>query len=149
MNMKIHRRKKMNNNYYKDEYNDTSANMRHYGTLRFARLTVFIVITGAMINYLFNPNVEIPLNSLQLKICALIISVMFWIVEVSDMFMWTRFIQRAAILEKQLKYEQYSRLPGSPGFNIMRPATIALWVFYLLVIIFWIWSIINPASVKI
>jgi len=131
----------MKNAEAKDEYIELNANLRHYGNIRFAQLTVFLAITAGLVTCVFTFNLSEPAK-LLFKIGGVIISVLFWIVDISDMYLWTKFIRRAAELEGSLNYKQYSGLPGSPKFDRVRPATLAIWCFYLLVFLFWLVTII-------
>lgn len=36
----------------KDEYMDASSNVRHWSTLRFAQLTIYIALMGGLLNLL-------------------------------------------------------------------------------------------------
>jgi len=123
----------------KDEYKEVSANMRQYGNMRFAQLTLFIAMTGGLLAALFTSNP--PLSSLArflLKIGGLIITVVFWIMEERAVDYWYHFRRRAVDLEKQLGYQQY--LTG-PERSIVT-ATNAVRVLYLFMFLFWVVTLI-------
>jgi hypothetical protein len=44
----------------KDEYLDVSENVRHWQNLRLAQLTVFIIVTGALIAAIFQAQTPPP-----------------------------------------------------------------------------------------
>ena len=133
----------MTNDSLKDEYLDASSNMKHYGTLHFAELTVFVAITAGIITLVFTSHPPLlPLIRKLLKFGGFIVTICFWLMDISGVYLWTHFAKRAAELESQLGYRQYSSLPGAPKFNRIRPATVGLWLFYILILIFWVTTII-------
>ena len=44
----------------RNEYLDTSNNMRHQGNLRFAQMTLFVAITAGLVSVLFTNQVNVP-----------------------------------------------------------------------------------------
>ena len=123
--------------YFQQEYSDLSTNMRHYGNMRFAQLTIFIAITGALLKFRFESNSSLPCVIKQLvALGGLIISVVFLIMEISSSYLWAHFARRAAELETRLGYYQYSTLLGAPKFNV-RPSTWAIGILFLFVLFFW------------
>ena len=70
----------MSKEYAKVEYIDVSTNLRHWNTLRFAELTIFIAITGAMMNIAFGKSTPLTMEfNLLIKIAGFIVSLLFWI----------------------------------------------------------------------
>ena len=118
-----------------DEYKDVSANMRQYGNMRFAQLTLFFVLFACFLTALFTS--EPPLTCLLrfvLKIGGIIITVVFWIMEERAADYWHHFRKRAVELEKQLGYLQYSTSPARAVVS----ATNAVRVLYFFVLLFWV-----------
>lgn len=119
----------------KDEYLDASANQRQFMTLRFAQLTVFLAISGFLLNILFNESTALPAYGDEiLKTGGLFISILFWIHQERTMAYWNHFVNRAAELEGELDFNQYrSRPPAGilSSFNAMR-------LFFIIVVAFWI-----------
>jgi hypothetical protein len=124
----------MANGDLKDEYLDASANQRQFQTLRFAQITVFIAITGFLINLLFNASIPVPtLERLALKTGGLLVTFLFWIHQERVMAYWNHFVQRAAELEKELGFRQYSTRPRAgivSSFKAMR-------LFFIVFALFW------------
>lgn len=118
------------------EYIDLSSNMRHYGNIRFAGLTIFLATTAVLLNFIFSSNISYNIKTV-LKIFGILICFLFLARDISDMYLWTMFIQRAADIERNLNFKQYSRLKGAPKFTFFRPAAIAIFIFYIFVVVFW------------
>ncbi len=133
----------MSNKNLKEEYTDLSTNLRHYGNIRFAGLTIFLAVTAALVNFIFSTDLSVFAKTV-FKFCGICLTLLFFFVDISDMYLWTRFMRRAAKLEKSLSFKQYSSLPGAPEFKKFRPATLAIWGFYVLILLFWlvtmVWS---------
>ena len=71
----------------KDEYLDASANQRQFQTIRFAQLTVYLALTGFLINLLSAHSAAMtPLVRILLKATGLISKLLFWI----SSFIWMR-----------------------------------------------------------
>ena len=134
----------METEHSEKEYLDLSANMRHYGNMRFAQLTIFIAITAALLRFLFGSNSSLPCTTKQLLTWGgLVITVTFLIMEITCTYLWTRFAKRAAELETKLGYRQYSTLPGAPNFRTIRPSTWAIGFFFLFALTFWLVAIFD------
>lgn len=97
----------------KDEYLDASANARQFLTLRFAELTIFVTVTGALVAVTFSrvaSSPELPVT-IALKVLGVSVAVVFWILEGRTMLYWRDFVDRAAELEAELGFRQYSTRP--------------------------------------
>ena len=92
------------------EYSDVSANMRHYSELRFKRITVFLVATGALLGAQ-----ELQLgtseSSWAFSAVGLFVTISFWIMAVRAAHYYWNFRERAVKLEDKLNYSQYKNLP--------------------------------------
>ena len=119
----------------KDEYLDASINQRQFMTLRFAQLTVFLAITGVLINNLYSDSISLPRYAdVVLKTGGLLVTILFWIHQERTMAYWNNFVMRAAELEQELGFKQYSSRPKAgiiSSFKAMR-------VFFIIFVIFWI-----------
>ena len=123
----------------KDEYMDVSANMRQYGNMRFAQLTLFIAVIAGLLVILFES--DPPLDSsvrYVLKFGGLIITIVFWIMEERATSYWDHYRNRAVELEKQLGYKQYSTRPTRGFFS----ATNAVRVLYSFMFLLWVITLI-------
>lgn len=97
----------------KDEYLDASANARQFNTLRFAELTIFVTVTGALVAVSFSRGTapaELPV-SIAMRVLGLSVAVVFWVLEGRTMLYWHHFVSRAAELEAELGFRQYSTRP--------------------------------------
>jgi hypothetical protein len=128
----------MNKEDAKTEYIDVSSNLRHWNTLRFAELTIYIAITGAMMNVAFGKNTEDLLAfSILVKVAGIVVSILFWILQERTMMWWYAFVERAAELEEILGFEQYRNRPQ--GHKIT--GRVAMRIFFFIVMVFWLLSI--------
>jgi membrane associated rhomboid family serine protease len=122
----------------KDEYLDASDNIRHWNTLRFAELTIYIALMGALLNAIIGKSPPLPpLVSVPAKIAGLLVTILFFVLQERTMLYWYSFIARAAELEEELGYRQYrSRPPAGivTGRNAMR-------LFFLIMALFWVISL--------
>lgn len=122
----------------KVEYLDVSTNLRHWNTLRFAELTIFIAITGAMMNVVFGRSAELSRSFVILaKLAGVFVSVLFLILQERTMQWWYRFVERAAELEEELGFQQYRRRPS--GHRVT--GRVAMRMFFVVIILFWIVSL--------
>jgi hypothetical protein len=123
----------------KDEYRDLSDNMRQYGNLRFAQLTLFIASTAALLNATLTPGLPFTTElRFLLKIGGVITAIVFWVMEERAADYWHHFRRRAVELEKQLGYQQYTTRPARTFIT----ATNAARLFYASLLVFWVITII-------
>ena len=122
----------------KVEYLDVSNNLRHWNTLRFAELTIYIAIIGAMMNVVFGKPAPLPITiSSLVKIAGVLVSILFLILQERTMAYWYKFVERAAELEEVLGFEQYKRRPKARVIT----GRSAVRLFFLVIILFWVISI--------
>jgi hypothetical protein len=123
----------------KEEYLDASENVRHWSNLRFAQLTVFIAVTAGLTATLFQAQTPLsPSIRLVTKLAGLLIVAVFWITEERTMMYWRNFVRRAAVLEQELGFQQYSMRPKEGTVSSAN----AVRVLFLLLVIFWISTLI-------
>jgi hypothetical protein len=119
----------------KDEYLDASANQRQFMTMRFAQLTVFLAISGFLVNVLLSESILLTKYGGEvLKAGGLLVALLFWVHQERTMAYWNHFVERAAELEKELGFNQYRTRPPAgliSSFKAMR-------AFYVIIILFWI-----------
>jgi hypothetical protein len=125
----------------RDEYLDVSNNIRHFGTTRFAELTIYIALIAGMLNVTFGRFTPItPEVSIGLKITGLLITILFWTLQERTMKYWYAFMDRAVELEKELGFKQYSARPRPgiiTGHNAVRS-------FFAIMFLFWSISLVLP-----
>lgn len=118
-----------------DEYRDLSENMRFYGNMRFAQLTLFFVATGALLNAVASHNFRWPLQPL-VGLGGLIIVVAFAVLEHASVRYWLHHRMRAVEIEEALDFWQYRNRPHKSVFNgtnavrLLFYATAAMWLAY-------------------
>jgi hypothetical protein len=123
------------------EYQEAASAMRHYGTIQFAALTVFIAITGGLIALLYSKSTDIPIPiRFAIMFGGLLISIFFFLIELSNSYHWSHVARRAGELETEvLNYKLYSSLPGSSMFKMFRPfLSGGLFILYITVAVFWL-----------
>jgi hypothetical protein len=124
------------------EYLDVSNNMRAYGNMRFAQLTLFIAITAALINLLFGKDPPASARvTVALKIAGLIIAAVFFIFEESSTSYWRYYKDRAKALERDLGFHQYT---DKPKRSIPVPATWGARILLFSALAFWLVSLLFP-----
>lgn len=122
----------------KDEYIDLSNNLRHWNTLRFAELTIFIALAGGLLNVLYIGKADqIAEVSLLLKAAGILVSALFFLLHERTMAWWQAFRRRAIEVEKELGFRQYTDTPKASVFT----STNAVRAFYLVILGYWIASI--------
>ena len=90
----------------KDEYLDASDNIRHWNTLRFAELTIYIALTGALLNTIIGRSPPLPQAvSIPAKIAGVLVTILFFVLQERTMLYWYNFVERAADLEKELGFQ--------------------------------------------
>lgn len=123
----------------KTEYLDASNNQRQFQTLRFAQLTVFLAVIGVLFNLLFGGSATSDLTVRTLiKAAGLLVTLVFWVQQERTQSFWTHFVQRAAELEEELGYKQYSTRPAAGLISSFK----AMQLFFIILTLFWIASFI-------
>ena len=123
----------------KDEYLDASNNQRQFQSMRFAQLTVFLAIIGVILNLLFGGGeVLTPIRALLLKLGGLIMTLLFWVQQERTMLWWNHFVRRAAELEEELGFKQYTSRPPAGALSSFK----AMRLFFIILTLFWIASMI-------
>lgn len=119
----------------KDEYKDLSDNMRHYGNMRFAQLTLYFGLTAALITGVFvtDPPLDVSVRT-ALKIFGAISALAFAVMEERATDYWRHFRRRAVRLESEMGYKQYSSRPetclicATNAVRLLIWCTIPLWL---------------------
>lgn len=123
----------------KDEYLDASSNQRQFQVIRFGQLTVYFALLGFLLNLLFgNSQMISGLVRVLLQAGGLVVTLLFWVHQERTMAYWNHFVNRAAELESELGFKQYSTRPTAgliSSFKAMR-------LFFILLTLFWCSSFI-------
>ncbi len=119
----------------KDEYLDAGANMRQFGNIRFAQMTVFIAMTAGILTALFQANSSLLLGTrIILKVTGLFITIIFWLMDQRAMDYWNHYRIRAIELEKVLGFRQYTNSPARKFFS----ATHTIRILYFGIVVLWV-----------
>ena len=117
----------------KDEYAHASENIRHYQTIRFSLLTVFMAICAGILTVFAATAAKSPgALTLILKLAGLGTTFLFWILQERTMLFWNHFVRRAAELESTLNYQQYSARPEARIIT----SNNAIRLFFLIIVVF-------------
>jgi hypothetical protein len=120
-----------------EEYKDASQNMRHYANHFVAYLSLFIAFNGGLLSVLFNlKQPESSGTEFVLQFIGLGTTVLLGVMTESAHHLWGHFMRRAAEIENQLQFKQYSSLSGAPKFWI-RPTKWASRAMFVLMAFFW------------
>ena len=124
----------------KEEYKECIENLRNYGNMRFAQLTLFIALTGGLLALIiqFSSSLEAWL-CYALKIGGLAVAFIFLLAEERVTAYWRHFRRRADKLEENLGYKSYSDLKSCKIFS----ATNGFRALFILIIAFWVIFIIK------
>ncbi len=125
--------------YSKEEYLDVSANLRHYGSARFALLTLFLAIVAGLLTAVYGGQIQPGEVVITIwKIGGALISLAFLVMEERTSCYYRRFRERAIELEKALGFKQYRNCPKQKGIT----STNAVRVVYGLTAFFWLISLL-------
>ena len=129
-----------NYNKYLDEYKEINSNVRFYGNMRFAQLTLFSALTAALLTIVFKTQPELS-ESLKMafEIGGIVSTIVIWIMEERSTGYGTKFILRIQELEKLLNFNQWQG--RKIGTKAIFSATNAVRLLYFAVGVFWILAI--------
>jgi len=123
----------------KVEYVDIGYNQRHWGNLRFHSLTVFIATTGGLFAISFQSSQLSNQMQLVLKIGAILITCVFWMLDERIFKYWINCVNRAAELDKLLGFQQWTNRPSRKGIN----SRFAIRLLFFIFLVFWVISLIT------
>lgn len=125
-----------------EEYKEVGQNMRFYGNLRFAQMSLFSLLSSGLISIVFRPDNSLPLSlKWILKVLGMMLVILFYIIEKRSTKFWEHYRDRALELQKtDLPCRQYSNLPKRRCW--LDSATNAASIIYLSVLMFWIISLL-------
>lgn len=117
-----------------EEYRQVNENLRFYGNLRFAQLTLFFVATGALLAALNQRGLLVGrLGQTGISAAGLLVVVVFLVMEQASVKYWLHYRDRAVVLESSLELELYSVRPSRSVFN----ATNATRLLFAAVAVMW------------
>ena len=119
-----------------DEYHELCENMRHYGNMRFAQLTLFTALTAGLLGAAASPPDDMPWLRLLLAVAGAVSALAFWVMELRSSEYWRSFHDRAKELEEGLGYKQFRSGPGRPSGGLS--ASRAVGALYWLAVAMWL-----------
>ena len=119
----------------RDEYLDASSNVRHWSTLRFAQLTIYIALTAGLLNILCARSAP-PVGriAVAIEVAGFLTTVMYWVLQERTMLYWYAFVRRAAEIEPALGFRQHLSRPRSGPFS----SSNAMRGLFLVMALFWV-----------
>jgi hypothetical protein len=118
----------------KEEYLDASANMRAYGNMRFAQLTLYVAITAGLLKLLFTSGPQITCATSRIvALGGCLATIAFGVMEERSSDYWHHFRRRAVDLERELGYKQHTAAPSRKVIS----ATNAVRMLYIIMLAFW------------
>jgi phosphatidylserine synthase len=125
---------------YELEYKTLSENIRWWSNLRFAQLTLFVVVMAALFGTVNSTSSPVSgLVRIGLKIGGLCMSLVFMYLEFRANEYWNHFIAQAADIERHLGFKQYSTRP----LRRIRTSPLIL-TFFAAIAVYWLFALLAP-----
>jgi uncharacterized membrane protein YcgQ (UPF0703/DUF1980 family) len=124
-----------------EEYKEINNNVRFYGNMRFAQLTLFSAITAALLTIIFKTQPALTASvKTALEIGGVVSTIVLWVMEERSTGYAVKFIHRLQELEKSLEFNQWRgrKIATRAVFS----ATNAVRLLYFAVISFWVFALI-------
>lgn len=125
----------------KDEYLDVSENMRHYGNMRFAQLTLFAGITAGLLSIMVAGSPPSGSLKVTIPLGGLVVTFAFWIIEERAALFFHSYRRRSVELEQLLGYRQHTNRPegklvtAANAVRLLFLGTAVFWLAQLLLLI--------------
>lgn len=117
-----------------EEYKEIGANLRQYGNMRFAQLTLFVAVTGGLFAAIFSKDTGLSqCQKWAVEVFGLALTIAFWVMEKRSTDWWYRYFKHALHIESQLGMGQYS----SGGKHALISATQAVHAVFVSVGVLW------------
>jgi hypothetical protein len=124
-----------------DEYKEINHNVRFYGNMRFAQLTLFSAISAALLTVIFKTEpVLTETIKTALEIGGMISTFVLWVMEERSTGYATKFIHRLQELETTLGFNQWRG--RRIGTRAIFSATNAVRLLYFAVFLFWLLALV-------
>ncbi|MGA2446873.1 MAG: hypothetical protein ABSG50_15780 [Opitutaceae bacterium] len=125
------------------EYAEVGLNMRHYGNMHFAELTIFFAVNGVMLWSVAEKGASMPkVEVISTEIAGLILCFLFLQMALRVCDNWDKFLARAQELEKILSFRQYAVRPRERLFNNRR----AINSIYAVVALLWLANLVPSVA---
>ncbi|WP_162085244.1 hypothetical protein [Sulfuriferula nivalis] len=126
-----------------EEYKEVGANLRQYGNMRFAQLTLFVAVTGGLLAANFSKDIGLSAcQKLAVAFFGLLISMAFWVMEERSTDWWNRYYKRAEQIELELGMHQYLHRKNRSILS----ATFAVRAVFAVVVMAWFGLLIAGIS---
>lgn len=123
------------------EYDDISANLRHYVNVQLAQFAAFFAINGGML--LASKQGELtPTGLVEIKVGGIALSILFLAQNSRIIEYWDDRITRAKDLEGILGYEQYQRTPEKRFVTRAIDNAVGIALCYMVLGVFWILALL-------
>ena len=126
-----------------DEYKHLGEDLRHYGILRLARLTLLLGTTGAIVTALASETVRAhPIPFALLKVGGLVVALTFAVMDYRSGAQWMRLQQRSNMLAEVLGFETrptahvWNPLASTGASRVLHAFLVCGWIFALLLPLF-------------
>ena len=140
----------LNHTELKEEYSHSVALYKHYATIQFAQLTVFLLLMINATQFFFGStcNITRPYSYLVPAIFS-ILSLFFFVMHWSHSFVGEKFLDRSIQIEEIINYKLYSKIRAIGNDNkpmnkySIRPTKAILRTLYIFGIIYWFVVFLN------
>lgn len=125
-----------------NEYKDASDNLRHFGNMRFANLTLLLAFTGGLLSVFTNGSTSPNSRAANmLKVAGAVLAFCVFVMEWRTTAWWAGCHRRVVNLEQTLGCKQYT---GARPPKVFLSQTNAVRAIYAAVIVFWLSSLVFP-----
>jgi hypothetical protein len=122
------------------EYSEVVQNVRHYGNLRFAILSIFFAVMAGVGFVAFGEGQFDAHAAKTARIAGFFVAGVFWLWEERVSMFYAHYTKVAVDLERHLGYTQYTTRPPPPRYllegNIAIPR-----LFFLVLMLFWVYAV--------
>jgi len=121
------------------EYAELGANMKHYASMRFAQLTIFVAATGSLLGALHWTHETSDFVTV-LKAAGVLVAIAFWVMEERAATFYHHYLRRAQKLDGDFGYQTYKPYPRAKLCGLVT-ATNAARLMFLAVSLFWVYAL--------
>lgn len=98
-----------------DEYKECNNNLRHYSNMRFAQLSLFIIISGILFNGAFHDSFSTERTKDFFPVIGIALSLLFYFMQERRLNMWNSIYTRLKDIEAELCLKQHTKRPQKKG----------------------------------
>jgi len=121
--------------YALEEYKECNNNLRHYGNMRFAEITVFFAVNAGLLSRVYNDQrLASPAFEYLISAVGVFFCILFGVMNRRRVSLWVTHYRRAVQLEEVLGFQQHRLRPkDGPLSNRKAAATV-----YVITGVFWV-----------